>query len=70
MYQVELVWNREFHWSRYGDPKDTLKEAKKSGQSIYDSGDGARVKKYRVIDLDTEMEVWDGYREVNREPKY
>ena len=69
-FQIELVWNREFHWSKFGDPKATLEEAKQSGESITNSGDGARVKKYRVINLDTGMEVWDGYKEVEREPKY
>jgi hypothetical protein len=49
MYQVELVWNREFRFVRFGWAFDDLDEAIKYARSIENSGDGARVKKTRVV---------------------
>lgn len=53
MYQVELVWNREFSFVPYGDEYETIDEAKKFANTMLNSGDGARVKKAQVLDLDT-----------------
>jgi hypothetical protein len=50
LFQVELVWNREFDWVSYSSPHPTLEEAITLAQAIQDSGDGARVKKTRVVD--------------------
>lgn len=50
MYQVELVWNREFDWVPFGKPKKTLKEAGAYAEALKGMGDGARVKKTRVVD--------------------
>lgn len=58
-YRIELVWNGEFNWSYYGDHND-LEFAKKAAISIRDSGDGARVKKVRVIDNETDKVLWNG----------
>ena len=55
MYQVELVWNREFNWTRFSTPKNTAKQAISLAKSMLNSGDGARVKKVRVINLETEL---------------
>lgn len=55
MYQVELVWNREFHYVPYGKPKETLKKAISFGEDIQNSGDGARVKKFKVLDEEGEI---------------
>ena len=63
MYQVELVWNREFDWRTYGAPHDTLAAAIKSAEYIENSGDGARVKKSRVVDSEGEI-CWQYGREV------
>jgi hypothetical protein len=49
-YIIELVWNREFHWVFYKTIKATLVDAKKIGKEILYMGDGARVKKLRLID--------------------
>lgn len=59
MFRIELVWNREFNWVPYGEPSDTLKSAKEAAISIRDSGDGARVKKVRVLDSNDKV-VWNG----------
>ena len=59
MYQVELVWNREFHFVPFGDPKYTKEQAIKFAKAIRDSGDGARVKKCRVLNPNGEI-VWNG----------
>ena len=53
MYQVELVWNREFHFVPFGKAKETIEEAKKYAVGLLDMGDGARVKKCQVIDYNT-----------------
>lgn len=59
MYRIEIVWNREFHWS-YWATRDDLQSAKNSAISIRDSGDGARVKKARIINTETDKIVWEG----------
>lgn len=56
-FQVELVWNREFHFVPYGNPHETLEQAIYSARDIENSGDGARVKKSRVLDSNGEV-VW------------
>lgn len=58
-YRVELVWNREFNWINWGKSHDTLESAKASAISIRDSGDGARVKRVRVLDENDEV-IWNG----------
>lgn len=57
MYQVELVWNREFDFVPYGEPHDDLDVAIKSAKSIENSGDGARVKKTQIVDDEGDI-VW------------
>lgn len=52
MYQIWVVWNREFEWSYYISKEDR-EAAIASAKSLLNSGDGARVKKIRVIDTDT-----------------
>ncbi len=58
-YIVELVWNREFNWSYYKS-YDNLIAAIIGAESIRDSGDGARVKKVRVSNTDTDKVEWNG----------
>lgn len=53
MYQVEIVWNREFRFVPFGKDHDNLKDAKAFAKEMVNSGDGARVKKAHVIDLET-----------------
>jgi hypothetical protein len=52
MYQVQLVWNREFNWSNYGELEDNLDKAKNLAIAMRDSGDGASVKKVQVINTE------------------
>ena len=59
MYQIQLVWNREFNWSNFGRPYEDLEEAKTAAISIRDSGDGARVKKVQILDENDKV-VWRG----------
>lgn len=56
-YQVELVWNREFNFVSYGGPYPTPQEAVGLAKAMQESGDGARVKKTRVVDQDGKI-VW------------
>lgn len=56
-FQVELVWNREHLWVRYADPYEDIEAAIKFAQLMESSGDGARVKKTRIIDGDGKV-VW------------
>lgn len=53
MYQVELVWNREFSFVPRGEPRESVEEAKKYAVSLLDMGDGARVKKCQVVDYES-----------------
>lgn len=48
-YIVEVVWNREFDWSQYSN-HDNLYVAIEAAKQAENSGDGARVKKARVVD--------------------
>ena len=56
-FYIQLVWNREFHWVYFGEPKNSKDEAIRYAKSLLDMGDGARVKKIRVVD-DEENVVW------------
>lgn len=49
-FQVELVWNREFHFVAYGQPKEKLRDAIAFARACEEMGDGERVKKTRVVD--------------------
>ena len=70
MYHVELIWNREFdfvpfigsHFGPGGSPHnvgsyDTIEKAIAAAESIQNSGDGARVKKTRVVSSEDKV-VW------------
>lgn len=57
MFQVELVWNREFDFVPYGPEHPDIDKAIKSAKIIENSGDGARVKKTRIMD-DSGKIVW------------
>ena len=56
-YSVELVWNKEFHWVEYGGPLDSIDAAIAAARAMENSGDGARVKKTRVVREDGHV-VW------------
>jgi len=58
---VELVWNREFNWAHF-KVTDTLESAVEAAISIRDSGDGARVKKVRVVSSTTGAVLWENGR--------
>jgi hypothetical protein len=63
MFQVELVWNREwvrtggFNFVAYGPQHHDLASAIKYAKYIENSGDGARVKKTQVVDANGDV-VW------------
>lgn len=59
MYTIELVWNREFHFCRRGEKYPTKEAAIIAAQSLLDSGDGAGVKKARVLN-EEEGVIWNG----------
>ncbi len=56
-YQVELVWNREFHFVTHGAPHATIEAAITYAKSMENIGDGASVKKTQVVDEDGKV-VW------------
>lgn len=56
-YQVEVVWNREFDFRSFGEPHADMDRAIAAAQSAQDLGDGACVKKARVVDQDGRV-VW------------
>lgn len=57
MYQVQLVWNREFHFVDYGNPHKTLDEAIAFAKAMENSGDGARVKKTQIV-YNNDKVIW------------
>ena len=52
MFYVELVWNREFDWSRYGNGHATKEAAAATAKALLNMGDGASVKKARIVDAE------------------
>lgn len=64
MFQVELVWNREFHFVPFGDPQPDLNAAIIKARHIENSGDGARVKKTRIVNAEGQT-VWQYGQLVN-----
>ena len=68
-YQVELVWNREFHFVSYGDVRDSLPEAVKYARALENMGDGACVKKTRVVESETGNVVWEYGKRVKTSKK-
>ncbi len=54
MYQVQIIWNRGFHWVSFGKPFTILDDAKNYATELINMGDGARVKKAQVINLETD----------------
>ena len=65
MFQVELVWNREFDFVPYGEPREKLNDAIMFARKMLNSGDGARVKKTRVVSQDGKV-VWAYGKKVGR----
>ncbi len=65
-YQVELVWDREFHFVANGPEHNDIDSAIKHARAMEDSGDGSRVKKTRVVDSEGKV-VWQyGKKVVNQ----
>lgn len=56
-YQLELVWNREFHFVLHGTPHDSIESAISYARAIESMGDGARVKSTRIVDVNGKV-VW------------
>lgn len=56
-YQVELIWNREFHFVTFGDPYQNLDHAIRAAKDAESMGDGDRVKETRIIDQDGKV-IW------------
>ena len=65
-YQVELVWNREFNWCQHGQPFTNLDHAIAMTETLSNMGDGARVKKTRIVDLDGNV-VWQYGKKIKPE---
>jgi len=58
-YRIEVVWNREFNWLVWKH-EDDLELAKKLAVFLASSGDGARVKKIRIVENETDKVIWNG----------
>lgn len=55
MFQVEVKWNREFHFVPYGTPYSDLKLAKAKVEFMKDMSDGEAVKDARVVNAEGEV---------------
>lgn len=56
-YRAQVVWNREFFFCNVGSRFEDLDKAITFVQSIENAGDGASVKKSRIIDEEEDV-VW------------
>ena len=68
MYQIELVWNREFNFVPYGKPRESLDETISYLRVLEDMGDGARIKKSRILNEDGEVVYADGRKVTRHDP--
>ena len=59
-YQIEVMWNREFHFVSWGNPREDLKQARMMARNLELSGDGARVKAVRITDEDGRVMLMNG----------
>ena len=59
MYKVEVIWNRAFNWVEFSNPVENFEDSKILAISIRDSGDGARVKRSRVVIAGTDEVKWE-----------
>lgn len=66
-FQVELVWNREFHFVPYGNAHENLDDAIRFAKAAEEMGDGERVKKTRILDHEGEI-VWQYGQKTTRKP--
>lgn len=66
IYIIEFVWNREFEWVRASKSYASLDEAIKHARALEDMGDGARVKKTRILESDSERVAWQHGQKVQR----
>lgn len=67
MFQVELVWNREFDFVPHSRPFTTIDQAIEFAKHMETSGDGERVKKTRVVNEQGEV-VWAYGKKVKVKP--
>lgn len=63
-YRIEIVWNREQDWCLYGPRVAQLDDCLTIVDDLLSQGDGARVKKARVVN-DHGQVVWAAGRLVN-----
>lgn len=62
-YRIQIVWNREFAWCYYGRPFARLDDCLTVANDLLDQGDGARVKKCRIVN-NHDVVVWENGRLV------
>lgn len=62
-FYVEVVWNREFHFVPFGASHSDLDVAIKAARAAENMGDGAEVKKARVVDSNGAV-VWQHGKKV------
>ena len=68
LYQVQVVWNREFDFVNYSIPEQEFNNAKSKAEDIINSGDKARIKKYRILNSEGKV-VYPFSAIVNLESK-
>lgn len=52
MYQVQVVWNREFDYRNVQQPQETIEKALSIAKSYKNMSDGEAVKKAQIIDIE------------------
>jgi hypothetical protein len=68
LYQLQVVWNREFDYVNYSTPDPDIKVVKAKGEVMLNSGDEAAVKKYRILNSKGDV-VYPVYTKTKSEGK-
>lgn len=57
-YQIEIMWNREFHFRPHGQLWTDLERCIAQVQWLESAGDGCAVKNSRIVEPETGRVVW------------
>jgi hypothetical protein len=63
MFRIELVWNREFNFTPHGHAHPDIDSAIRYAKELENMGDGAVVKKTRVVNQDGKV-IWKDGKKV------
>ena len=62
-FQIEIVWNREFHFVTHSQPHEDIEYCILRAKALENMGDGAVVKKTRIVNEQGKV-VWQYGKKV------